>query len=309
MPQQQNGERQASNPAVANQANASRASSRASKVQPGQSGQPAVSRASSGRRGSSQRRASGQAGQSSRRQRLQPPDAARRRRGDAAARPAACSSRIRRGPARTPNGPSSGCVRPSRACAARPPTIAAGSWATCSSRRASSPTPSGGWPRRLQHAERIGRAAATAAARPPPTRSAWPAAPSGCSASCGAERAGRSASPERDAVGRAARDLESQRVAERMRQAARAVRDGGRRREDRGDDDHAQRRARRRPGRRRRSRPGRRGDRPHPRRRGVRLDAAREGDRGDGQRLSDELSAGRAICATAWPKSNDRWSG
>ncbi len=97
------------------------------------------------------------------------------------------------------------------------------------------------------------------------------------------------ASPERDAAARAARDLESQRVAERMRQAARAVRDGA------GGEKSAATTTTPKG-----ATPTAGTPTPAAGKDGqeiaralddvaARLDAAREGDRGDGQRLSDEL--------------------
>ena len=103
-------------------------------------------------------------------------------------------------------------------------------------------------------------------------------------------------STERDAVGRAARDLESQRVAERMRQTAQEVRDGSQ------AADSATTTTTRREGRpvtppRPASDPGRAGADIARTLDDVasRLDAARDGDRGNAQRLSDELSRARDL--------------
>jgi len=105
---------------------------------------------------------------------------------------------------------------------------------------------------------------------------------------------------ERDAIGRAARDLESQRVAERMRQTARGVREGGQ--EPAGTGDRSATTTRREGQPAPQDRPADDG----PAREGAaiaraldevagRLDAARDGDRGDAVRLSDELSRAREL--------------
>jgi hypothetical protein len=104
---------------------------------------------------------------------------------------------------------------------------------------------------------------------------------------------------EREAIGRAARDLESQRVAERMRQTARGVREGGQ--EPAGTGDRSATTTRR----EQPAPPDRPAD-DGPAREGAaiaraldevagRLDAARDGDRSDALRLSDELSRARDL--------------
>ena len=126
--------------------------------------------------------------------------------------PRVCSSRIRPAPARAPTARSSGCAAPKRRCADRPPTTCAGGWVTCSSKRASWPTPSAGLPRRCSGpgaCRRCGRA------WPPggrPSRSAWRRAPTGSdssSAICRGRPAARTGARPLDQAGR---ELESGRA-------------------------------------------------------------------------------------------------
>ena len=284
---QRDGERQAANQPSESERSPGQRSQQGPAGPAGQQGQ----QGSSGRKGNRDRpgqNASGGANPSA--------EPARCRRGDAAGDRRACSSRTRPGPARAPSAPSNASARPNRDCAVRPPTIGGGNWVTCSSRRGNWPTPSAACQR--SWSARRDSAAGSDARRQ--------AAADQERLAGRAERLQRQLrelsgqaqeASERDAVGRAARDLESQRVTERMRQAAQGVREGGQPAEtasttttkrEGGPVQTAPREA------------------AAPAREGAdiaraldevasRLDAAREGDRGSAQRLSDELSRARDL--------------
>ena len=119
----------------------------------------------------------------------------------------------------------SGCASSSGRCRRRSPTIAGARSATCSSRRASSPTRSAAWPTK-RSAPRKGQSGDDARRRlaGEQERLAEPCRSPAGTGQADVARAAQGKPDERKATEDAARELERQKLAERMRQSADALR-------------------------------------------------------------------------------------